>query len=152
MTYTISSQRIAPRSIASVQERMAVRDVPMRFGALLAQVYAAAKSHSIVLDGQNVFVYRAGVSPLTDVEFGVGVTEKFARVGRVVFSQVPGGEVATTTHWGDYATLGAAHDAVVAWCRENRRSLAGISWEVYGHWNDDPANRRTDVFHLLQPG
>lgn len=130
---------------------MAVRDVPARFRFSLDQVYAAATRHAIALDGQNVFVYRAGSTPLADVEFGVGVTEPFAPVGRVVYSQVPGGEVATTTHWGDYAALGAAHDAVVTWCRGNGHSLAGVSWEVYGHWNDDPAKRRTDVFHLLRP-
>ena len=26
--------------------------------------------------------------------------------------------------------------------------LAGVSWEVYGDWDDDPAKRRTDIYHL----
>lgn len=151
MTYAISVRRVEPRALASVHARMAVRDVPAQFRSSLDQVYAAAKRHAIALDGQNVFVYRAGPTPLADIEFGVGVREPFAPVGRVVQSSVPGGEVATTTHWGDYAALGAAHDAVVTWCRENGRALAGVSWEVYGHWNDVPAKRRTDVFHLLRP-
>ena len=129
---------------------MAIRDVPARFRPLLDQVYAAAKQHAIALDGQNVFVYRTGTALLADVEFGVGVAGPFAPVGRVTCSQVPAGEVATTTHWGDYAALGAAHDAVVGWCRANGHALAGVAWEVYGHWSDDPAKRRTDVFHLLQ--
>ena len=124
MTYAISVRRVEPRALASVHARMAVRDVPAQFRSSLDQVYAAAKRHAIALDGQNVFVYRAGPTPLADVEFGVGVTGPFAPVGRVVHSSVPGGEVATTTHWGDYAALGAAHDAVVTWCRENGRALA----------------------------
>ena len=151
MTYAISVRRVAPRALASVHERMAVRDVPARFRSSLDQVYAAAKSHAIALDGQNVFVYRAGPTSLADVDFGVGVAGPFAPVGRVVYSQVSGGEVATTTHWGDYAALGAAHDAVVAWCHGHGHSLAGVSWEVYGHWSDNPAKRCTDVFHLLRP-
>lgn len=57
---------------------------------------------------------------------------------------------AATTHWGDYR-LGEAHDAVVTWCRTTGHTLAGISWEVYGHWHDDPTKIRTDIFYLLRP-
>ena len=131
MAYSIAVQRVAPRALASVHERMAIRDVPARFRPLLDQVYAAAKQHAIALDGQNVFVYRTGTAPLADVEFGVGVAGPFAPVGRVTCSQVPAGEVATTTHWGDYAALGAAHDAVVGWCRANGHVLAGVAWEGF---------------------
>ena len=150
MTYSISVQRVASRPFAAVRERMPLRDVPSRFRPLLDQVYAAAKGNAIALDGQNIFVYRAGLSDIVEVEFGVGARSPFADIGRVKYSAVPGGDVATTTHWGDYGALGAAHEAVVAWCRAERRALAGISWEVYGHWHDDPAKRRTDIYQLLQ--
>jgi effector-binding domain-containing protein len=151
VTYSISVQRVSPRPLASLHERMTIRDVPARFRPVLSQVYAAAKSHAIALDGQNVFVYRTGASPFADVEFGVGVTAAFAPVGRVAYSEAPVGDAATTTHWGDYGALGAAHDAVVARCKAKGCQLAGVSWEVYGHWSDDPAQLRTDVFHLLRP-
>ena len=42
-----------------------------------------------------------------DVEIGVLVTTGFEPVGRVIASELPGGEVATATHRGDYARLGA---------------------------------------------
>lgn len=41
-----------------------------------------------------------------------------------------------------------AHGAVVAWCQAEGQVLAGISWEVYRHWNDNPSKRRTDRFAL----
>jgi effector-binding domain-containing protein len=150
VTYSISVQRVTPRRLAVVRERMPIREVPSRFRPLLAQVYAIAKGGVIALDGQNVFVYRAGPDASADVEFGVGVENAFPQIGRVHYSEVPGGEVATTTHWGDYAALGAAHQAVVAWCRSEHLPLAGISWEVYGHWHDDPSKRRTDIYQLLE--
>jgi hypothetical protein len=31
------------------------------------------------------------------------------------------------------------------------RAQAGVNWEVYGDWDDDPAKRRTDVHALLAP-
>ena len=150
MTYLISLQHVAPRPLAVVRESMAIREVPSRFRPLLDQVYAAKKSGAIALDGQNVFVYHAGPSGIADVEFGVGTTSPFAPIGRVQYSETPAGDVATTTHWGDYAGLGAAHDAVVAWCRAERHALAGVSWEVYGHWSDDPSKRRVDIYQLLK--
>ena len=150
MIYSISVQRVTPRRLAMVRERMPLREVPSRFRPLLDQVYAVAKGGVIALDGQNVFVYHAGPYDIADVEFGVGVENAFAPIGRAQYSEVPGGDVATTTHWGDYGALGAAHEAVVAWCRSEHLTLAGISWEVYGHWHDDPSKRRTDIYQLLK--
>ncbi len=28
--------------------------------------------------------------------------------------------------------------------------LAGPSWEVYGHWHEDPAQLKTDIYYLLR--
>lgn len=151
MSYTVVRKNIAPRPFAAVRAQMPLSEVPARFRPLLTQVYEAASGHQIALDGINIFVYRGEPPQLVDVEFGVGVTEPFASVGRVMCSVVPGGVAATTTHWGDYTGLGAAHAAVVSWCRAEGHALDAVSWEVYGHWSDEPASRRTDVFHLIRP-
>jgi len=150
MTYVVSRARAEPRRLAVVRERMAIRDVPSRFRLYLDQVYAAAKAGAVLLDGQNVFVYRTGPSNTAEIEFGVGARAPFTPVGRVENSETPSGDVATTTHWGDYALLGPAHQAVVDWCKAEGHTLAGISWEVYGHWSDDPSKRRTDIYQLLR--
>jgi effector-binding domain-containing protein len=149
MTYEVTVRHVEPRPLAAVRERMVLREVPRRFREFLDHVYAAAKTGAIALDGQNVFVYYGGPE-IADVEFGVGVASRFASIGRVEYSEVPGGEIATATHWGDYGALGGAHDAVVSWCRAEGHALSGTSWEVYGHWNPDPAKCRTDVCYLLR--
>jgi len=150
--YQVSVRRAAPRAIAAVQARLPVARVPALFKSYLDQVYAAGREGAISLDGQNIFVYRdAGEAGEADVEFGVGVTKPFDAVGSVRYSQMPVGEVATTTHWRDYA-LGGAHAAVIAWCRDHGRTLTGTRWEVYGHWSDDPSKVRTDVYYLLESG
>jgi effector-binding domain-containing protein len=43
-----------------------------------------------------------------------------------------------------------AHEAIHQWARENERRLTGTSWEVYGHWSDDPAKLRTDIYYLIE--
>lgn len=148
--YTVTLHNAQPRPIAAVRARLPIREVPRRFGQYLDQVYAAAKAGAIELDGQNIFVYSGDSGGEADVEFGVGARQSFEPTGNVVLSATPSGAVATATHWGDYAGLGAAHNAVIAWCRSQKRPIAGPRWEVYGHWSDNPATRRTDIFYLLR--
>ena len=148
--YAVTVQLARPRSIAAVRVRLPIRDVPRRFADYLDQVYAASRTGAIELDGQNIFVYRGDAHGEADIEFGVGTKRSFDQIGSVVLCATPSGKAATTTHWGDYAGLAAAHDAVVAWCRSQGRSIAGPRWEVYGHWSVNPDTRRTDIFYLLK--
>jgi effector-binding domain-containing protein len=100
--------------------------------------------------GRHVAIYWDGSIRL---EVGVEITGSFVDAGDVVRSATPAGEVASTTHFGPYGGLGAAHGAVLNWCRANNQRPAGPSWEIYGHWesgwNKDPSLIRTDVYHLL---
>lgn len=149
--YQVSLQRAAPRTIAAVHARLAPSRIPVEFKHCLNQVYAARAS-GVQLDGQNIFVYRDAVDQPghLDIEFGVGSTAPATQVGNVRAVELPVGEVATTTHRGAYTGLGAAHDAVLAWCSAYSRAPAGPRWEVYGHWVDGELPR-TDVFYLLRP-
>jgi effector-binding domain-containing protein len=97
--------------------------------------------------GRHLAVYLDGKG---NIEVGVEVAEPFAGNERVVPSSTPAGRVATTTHWGPYHSLGDAHQAVQKCCSENGHALTGVCWELYGHWTDDPAQLRTDVFYLLR--
>ena len=63
-------------------------------------------------------------------------------------TEIPYKERFFTSFFG--SRLGEANRAIHAWCRANGRQTAGPSWEVYGHWNPDPAQLRTEVYHLLQ--
>jgi len=78
------------------------------------------------------------------------VFEPFHSTGVVEPLSTPAGEVATTAHWGDYSQMHGAYAALERWCAANRRKVAGVTWEVYGDWHDDPAQVRTDVYFLLQ--
>jgi hypothetical protein len=136
--------------VAGVHARVPRGRVAQEFGRYLDQVYAAARTGAVALDGQNIFIYRAGTAEELTVDFCVGVTSPFVAVGAVLPLETPQGAAAMTTHVGDYGRLGEANAAIAAWCRATDRRLAGPSWEVYGHWHDDPTQLRTDVYYLLQ--
>ncbi|HEY4216788.1 MAG TPA: GyrI-like domain-containing protein [Gemmatimonadaceae bacterium] len=152
-SYTVTVQQGAPRAIAAVSARVTARRIPEMFRVYLDQVYAAARSGALHIDGQNIFVYRtvADLPEEIDVDFGVGITAPFAPTGSVRMVDLPTGEAAMTIHRGAYSGLGGAHAAVLAWCRTNGRSLAGTSWEIYGHWTENEAQLETTVCYLLAP-
>ena len=151
MQYGVVEVAIAPRPVAGVRAQVARGRVAQEFKRYLDQVYAAARAGAVALDGQNIFIYRSATADQLTVDFCVGVTAPFAAVGAVVPLETPSGTAAMTSHYGDYGALGDANAAILAWCRAQGRERAGPSWEVYGHWHDDPAQRRTDVYYLLQP-
>lgn len=94
---------------------MPIPEVSRRFADLLGEVHAAARGGALSLDGQNIFAYRDAAGGEADVEFGVGTTSPFVAIGRVEPSETPGGEIATTTHWG----------AMAAWEAPTMRSRRG---------------------------
>jgi effector-binding domain-containing protein len=149
--YEVREVRVVPRPVAGVRALVPRGRVGQEFGRHLDQVYAAARSGAVKLDGQNVFIYRAANADELTVDFCVGVTASFDAVGAVLPLETPGGVAAMTTHHGEYGRLGEANAAIIAWCHANHRKRAGPSWEVYGHWDADPAKLRTEVYYLLQP-
>jgi effector-binding domain-containing protein len=148
--YSVHETIAPPRPVAGVRAQVPRGRVAQEFGRYLDQVYAAARAGAVSLDGQNIFIYRAATAERLTVDFCVGITAPFAPAGSVVPLETPSGPAAMTTHYGDYAGLGDANAAILAWCRANDRKCAGPSWEVYGHWQADPAQLRTDVYYLLE--
>ena len=99
--------------------------------------------------GHNVAIYWETANG-GSIEVGIQVTRTFEETDLVVCSSTPGGRVARTAHYGPYDQLGAAHDAVMAWCRARGHETTLPCWEIYGDWTDDPSQLRTDVLYLLK--
>ena len=142
-----------PRPTAVVAQTTTWAEFPTVWGQLLGEVYGFVRGRSELATGsggelwQNVMLYK---DQRPDVEVGVLVTSPFESQGRVVASALPGGEVATATHRGDYARLGVTHDAVREHVAAHGRDLDGPCWEIYGHGRADPSEQETEVFWLLR--
>ena len=112
---------------------------------------AAVRAGKIAINraGHTVFVYRDGTKDCVTVEIGVEIAAPFDAVDGVAYSQTPPGDVVSTVHVGAYSGLGAAYDALVGWCGQSQLARAGVWWEVYGDWHEDPGQVETEVFQLL---
>jgi effector-binding domain-containing protein len=147
--YAIQVRRLESLPVAVIRRQARPADlsrvVPECCG-LVWNVVRAQKAKA----GRHVAIYWDGSIRL---EVGIELQAPFSDQGEVVRSATPAGVVATTTHFGPYAGLGAAHDAVHQFCSANHHRLAGPSWEIYGHWKPewdaDPSCIRTDIYYLL---
>jgi effector-binding domain-containing protein len=150
MAYDIAVREASPRLVAAARGRATLQTLAGAIPPLFDVVYGYLQAHDIPHRGLNLILY----APLSESEFEfeacVEVEAPFAGAGNVRCLHTPSGRCAVTTHYGLYEALPEAHSAVRAWCSARSEALAGPNWEAYGHWNDDLALRRTDVYYLLR--
>ena len=142
---------VNPQPLVAVTGRVAMADIPAKMMAKMDAVWAFVRARGVTGTGHNVWLYRPRPDGLMDVEVGVQVAAPVEGEGDVVGVETPGGTAAHTFHYGEYDALPNVYRAVFDWCAEHDRAPAGVNWEVYGDWDDDPAKRRTDVYCLLAP-
>jgi effector-binding domain-containing protein len=150
MQYDVRIEQSEAAPLAVVRRRAKQVELGKVVPECCGLVWQALRAQKIAGAGRHIAIYFDDV---INLEVGVELESPFAGDGEVVGSNTPAGEVATTTHVGPYATLHAAHSAIQKWCASNARTLAGPTWEVYDHWqnewNSDPSRIRTDVYYLL---
>ena len=152
MAYEIVLEDVAARPIAAVHRSVPIGHVADAWRPALDKVWAFLRTHQgLRTDGHNIFVYRHPVRPGApmEVDFGVEVSRPFAAEDEVVSTHTPAGHVASTVHIGPPDQLAGANAAIEQWCVAHQRSLAGVSWEIYGDPGDDPAILEVKVFYLL---
>ena len=146
----VHTSQAGPRVLAAVRADTTQQRLGADIVRLLDMVWPVLREQG-VRTGHNVVVYYPGEGGALRIAAGVEVFTDFAGHGEVQRVTTPAGEVAAAAHYGDYSGLGRAYAALDRWCAGHGRRPAGVSWEVYGDWDDDPAKVRTDVYILLAP-
>jgi effector-binding domain-containing protein len=150
MPYGVVIETVAAQPIAAARQRTTFAAISREIGSLLDGPWAFVRARpGLWTVGHNVAIYWDTANG-GSIEVGIQVTRPFEDDADVICSATPGGRVARTAHYGPYSQLGAAHEAVMAWCRQLGHQTALPCWEIYGDWEDDPAKLRTDVLYLLK--
>jgi effector-binding domain-containing protein len=144
--YRVEVKTVEAYPIAVVRRRASIRELARVVPEACGEVWKFVRIAQMASAGRNIAVY---LDDEINLEVGVEVPVSFIGDGNVICSATPAGTVATTAHWGPYDRLGDAHAAIRKWFSEHQREAAGPNWEIYGHWNDDPSQLRTDVFYLV---
>jgi effector-binding domain-containing protein len=149
MHYRIELTDSTPITTAVIRGRVPAKELSRFVPAACGEVWSFVRSARLPRPGRHVALYLADGS----VEVGAEVSGPFAGNERIHCSKLPAGRVATTVHFGPYQSLSDAHHATREWCASHGHQFSGISWEIYGHWeeswNTDPSKIRTDLFYLL---
>ncbi|HET7543583.1 MAG TPA: GyrI-like domain-containing protein [Polyangiaceae bacterium] len=148
----VTVQSVLPRTLAATRRDVTIGNVGTVWKPALDKVWEFLRSQpGLHAGGHNVFLYHHATNreSTMQVDFGVEVTRPFARSGEIDCTETPGGEVALAVHLGPYARLRQTHDAIHAWCKDNGRTIAGKSWEIYGDWTSDETRLETTVVYLL---
>ncbi|MDB6007539.1 MAG: Bacterial transcription activator, effector binding domain [Prosthecobacter sp.] len=151
MRHSIELTRSEVIHTAVIRSRVPQKELSRFVPAACGEVWNFIRSAGLPKPGRHVAVY---LDHQGTVEVGAEVSEPFTGNERVQCSQLPAGQVATTVQLGPYSGLGEAHAAIRQFCTAQDYRLSGVSWEIYGHWdeswNSDSSKIRTDVFYLLQ--
>jgi len=148
MSHQVTVVDVSARPTAVVAATTTWPEFSRLWPRLLDEIWGWLRANGIERGCPNVMLY---LDDVPHVEVGVEMRQPFPPLaGRVVASSLPAGRVATTTHRGSWSELGAAHEAIVEWCRTNGETPAGPRWEIYGQHRDDPADQTADVFWLLE--
>jgi effector-binding domain-containing protein len=105
MTVQVKFVTVDPRPTAVIAQTTTWEEFPRVWRELLGEVYGFVRGRGDLATGgegerwQNMMLYK---DQRPDVEVGVLVSQPFEPHGRVVCSQLPGGEVVTAVHRGDY--------------------------------------------------
>lgn len=151
MSHEVTVQNVAVRHVAVVRDRRRWADLGPKLLPLLDRVYVAVRAGKVIQSGQNIFIFRDGSKEEVTVEVRVEVASVFEPVDGMEHAVTPGGYVARTVHEGPYSGLGAAHEAVIRWCRVHDRPHANVWWEIYGDWHEDVAQLKAEVLYALLP-
>lgn len=146
MEYEVVTLTAQPRPIAAIPATTTWQEFPRLWRPLLDQVHATMRWGGTGPKGRNVMLYHDDVP---HVEIGVELDQPAEFDAPVVRSALPAGPVAMTVHHGPFELLGGGHDALARWCTEQGVTRAGPSWEIYGHWYEDPALLQTEIYYLL---
>jgi effector-binding domain-containing protein len=150
MNYKVEITEVPEQRLAAARQRTTFKRISSEIGRLLEAPWAFIRQNPhLRRDGHNVAMYWSAKGEGT-IEVGIQIIQDFTETDEVICSSTPAGRVAMTIHFGEYSDLGPAHDAVMAWCKQNGYDRAGPFWEVYGDWEDDPSKRRTDVVYLIK--
>src|SRR5262245_34334088 len=135
MPYPVRLEHHPAQPLAVVLRRARQSDLPRVVPEACGIVWKVVRAQQIPGAGRHVAVYLdCDINLEVGVELDAPLSVAGEGLGEVVASTTPAGPVATTTHFGPYQLLHRAHDAIHQWCAENGRTLAGPSWEIYGHW------------------
>ena len=150
MEYEIHLRETQPQAAASIRACAPWAELSSFVPGALMEIAGVAGEQGVRFAGPAYTAYYNADSTETevDLEVGIPVDEPIEPAGRVVYTIIPGGLVATTVHAGRYEDVARAYRALGEWVQEHGHETSGPPREVYltdPSQVRDPGALRTEV-------
>ena len=148
MAYDIEVIELDPQPVLVIEDEVA----PAEIGAALARIFPTVHRY-VTEQGAEMagmpFLRYLAMGEKFAIDAGIPTTTALPGRNEIKSKTLPGGRAATALHLGEYQGVGAAWDAVFAWCREQNIAAGLGGWDVYE--NDptgvsDPGELRTRIY------
>jgi effector-binding domain-containing protein len=151
----ITIDTVTPLPLAAVRRQVTAANAGAEI--VKAPIWALVEERALKSLGQTVVVYYdRGTEMLLGkpggvaADIGVLLEEPFEGDRILQCVMTPSGRAAHARHYGHYEMLPVIHGDVRAWCMAEGLTIAGVNWEHYAHWHEDPRQLITDVYYLLR--
>jgi effector-binding domain-containing protein len=146
-------QKLDKQLVASVRVHTTSAEVSRTLAVILPEVMMHLGKQGLSPAGPPFSRYHKIDDGGIDLEAGMPVRKTFEPGGRVLLSELPAGQVATTWHVGPYTELSKTYDHLEKWMASKKLVSGGGFWEIY--WTDpgiepDPAHWKTQVIWPLE--
>lgn len=147
MDYEIETKEIPSQRIASIREKTTKKELGATLERIFGEVFGHLKGRGVP-GHPPIAVYHEFSEQSVDVEGGIAAPADLNPKGRIGITELAGGKVAITNHFGPYEKLPEAYDAIQKWAADEGIKLGAPPREIY--WNDpgddpDPPKLRTEV-------
>ena len=139
----------APQPTAVVRSTIAVTEIPKFLGHAYEAVMQVLASQGITPVGEPFACYMGQPTTTVQIEAGFPVGAACVPSGEVVPSELPGGSMATGTHFGPYETMVETYKDLTKWITVRGLIPSEAMWETYltdPQQEPDPAKWRTQIF------
>lgn len=138
---------LAPTSIAVLRERVPMAEMSAYFTRAFPAVAGVAARQQVAIAGPPLAVYYSMPSDSADVGGGFPTISLVQEMDGVTADTLPGGRAVQAVHSGDYDSLAASYDRVMAWCAERELRPGPMVWEIYltEPNDDDPSQTMTQI-------
>ena len=149
MKYVVELRMVDPQPVAGIRVMSHPEDIGAVLSDLLNEVMDFLDTRGVKPTGPPYNRYFATQMGAVEFEAGFPIPEPISGEGRVIGTDLPGGQVVHTVHFGPYNQLREAYRALGLWLKERNWNTIGPPWENYiiGPGDDkDPAHWRTEIY------
>lgn len=130
--YEVVLVELTEQPIISIRTTTTTPEIGSKLGVLYGKLGKfAAKNHLKQAGAPLAFYHSYNPTGSFEMEAAVPVDKKAKSDTEVKAGIIEKGQAVMVDYYGPYEGAGAAHDAIAAWLKENKKEAAGSPWETY---------------------